>query len=154
MESKFYTIDEVAEQLGMHHKTIRKFITEGKLPAAKVGKQWRISGHDLSVFVESKERKSGSSNDVSYSKGEKAELKVNVSSVVDISGIDPEEYTRLSNMLLAVMNCGDPVTRKSTINMKYYVDDQKMRIMLWGSAKYIEGMLGSIQALTEEEREV
>lgn len=52
MENQFYTIDKVAEILGMHHKTIRKFITEGKLAASKVGKQWRISGHDLSLFME------------------------------------------------------------------------------------------------------
>ena len=52
MEDKFYTIDKIAEMLGMHHKTIRKFITEGKLRANKVGKQWRISGHDLSLFME------------------------------------------------------------------------------------------------------
>lgn len=38
--------------LGMHHKTIRKFINEGKLRANKVGKQWRISSHDLSLFME------------------------------------------------------------------------------------------------------
>jgi excisionase family DNA binding protein len=149
MESKFYTIDEVAAQLGMHHKTIRKFITEGKLPASKVGKQWRISGHDLSVFVEKNERKSESSEDLSYSKGEREELKVSVSLVVEISGIAPEEYSRISNMLLAVMNCDDPVTRRSTINMKYYADEKKMRIMLWGSVKFVEGMLGSISALTE-----
>ena len=52
MENKFYTVDQIAEILGMHHKTIRKFITEGKLRANKVGKQWRISGHDLSNFME------------------------------------------------------------------------------------------------------
>jgi len=43
LEEKFYTIDQIADLLGMHHKTIRKFINEGKLGARKVGKQWRIS---------------------------------------------------------------------------------------------------------------
>lgn len=38
MEEKFYTIDQIAEILGMHNKTIRKFITEGKLRANKIGK--------------------------------------------------------------------------------------------------------------------
>lgn len=36
----------------MHHKTIRNFITEGKLRAVKVGKQWRISHDDLSSFMD------------------------------------------------------------------------------------------------------
>ncbi|WP_097004391.1 helix-turn-helix domain-containing protein [Lacrimispora amygdalina] len=36
----------------MHHKTIRNFITEGKLRAVKVGKQWRISHDDLRSFMD------------------------------------------------------------------------------------------------------
>lgn len=153
MESKLYTIDEVAAQLGMHHKTIRKFITEGKLNATKVGKQWRISGHDLSVFLEKNEQKSEGIKTLSYTKegdAEKPELKISVSSVVDINGISPDDYSRISNMLLAVMNCDDELMRKSTINMKYYTDEKKLRIMLWGSIKYIENMLASIASLTEE----
>lgn len=54
MENKFYTIDQVAEILDIHHKTVRKFIKEGKLKANKVGKQWRISQIDLEVFTENK----------------------------------------------------------------------------------------------------
>ena len=54
MENKFYTIDQVAEVLDIHHKTVRKFIKEGKLKANKVGKQWRISQIDLEVFTENK----------------------------------------------------------------------------------------------------
>jgi excisionase family DNA binding protein len=154
MESKLFTVDEVAAQLGMHHKTIRKFITEGKLTAAKVGKQWRISGHDLSVFLEKNEQKCEGIDTVSYSTEENAEkkpeLKISVSSVVDINGIGPDEYTRISNMLLAIMNTGDPVMRKSTINMKYYADEKKLRIMLWGSVEYVENMLGSIAVLAEQ----
>ena len=42
MENKFYTIDQVAEVLDIHHKTVRKFIKEGRLKANKIGKQWRI----------------------------------------------------------------------------------------------------------------
>ena len=51
MEGKFYTVNQVAEILGMHHKTIRKFITQGKLGANKLGKQWRISEEDLNSFM-------------------------------------------------------------------------------------------------------
>ena len=31
----------------MHPKTIQKYIREGKLRAAKVGKSWRVTGHDI-----------------------------------------------------------------------------------------------------------
>lgn len=158
MENKFYTIDQVAEMLGMHHKTIRKFITEGKLAANKVGKQWRISGHDLSLFLEKNDekfdaKKINKEQSVSFSTTsenvEIVESKINVSTVVDINEIDMDEYMRISNMLLAVMNCKDSEMKKSTINMKYNEEEKRLRIMLWGSIKFIENMLSTISILVE-----
>lgn len=159
MENQFYTIDKVAEILGMHHKTIRKFITEGKLAASKVGKQWRISGNDLSLFMEKnnvnindKNIKEESSIDF-LTNGEVKETekqKINVSTVADINDVDKEEYFRISNTLIAVMNCKDPKMGKSTINMKYDEKENRLRILLWGNVSFIEEMLNSISMLVEQ----
>lgn len=156
MEEKFYTIDQIAEILGMHHKTIRKFITEGKLRANKVGKQWRISGHDLSLFMED--------NNVNIrSKKEKIEFstrnvntnskanKISISTVVDINEVDSDKYRRISNMLLAVMNSKDAKMSNSTINIKHYEKDKNMKIMLWGNMEFTKEMLDFISTLTENE---
>ena len=159
MENQFYTIDKIAEILGMHHKTIRKFITEGKLGANKVGKQWRISGHDLSVFMEknnvsiNNKKVSEESNIDFVTNGEVKDTikqKVNVSTVVDINDVDKEEYFRISNTLIAVMNCKDSEMEKSTINMKYDEKVNRLRVLLWGNVSFIEGMLSSISMLVEQ----
>lgn len=159
MENQFYTIDKIAEILGMHHKTIRKFITEGKLGANKVGKQWRISGHDLSVFMEknnvsiNNKKISEESNIDFVTNGELKDTikqKVNVSTVVDINDVDKEEYFRISNTLIALMNCKDSEMEKSTINMKYDEKVNRLRVLLWGNVRFIEGMLSSISMLVEQ----
>ncbi|MEW8996168.1 helix-turn-helix domain-containing protein [Clostridium sp.] len=159
MENQFYTIDKIAEILGMHHKTIRKFITEGKLGANKVGKQWRISGHDLSVFMEKnnvsindKKVSQGSSIDFSTNEeeGDTVKKRISVSTVVDISDIDRDEYTRISNILIAMMNCKDSKMEKSTINMKYDDKENRLRVILWGSTRFIEDMLSSISLVVEQ----
>ncbi|MGO5092639.1 helix-turn-helix domain-containing protein [Clostridium sp. LCP25S3_F10] len=159
MENQFYTIDKIAEMLGMHHKTIRKFITEGKLGANKVGKQWRISGHDLSVFMEknnvnTKNKKTNEESSIDFATngevGDPAEQRINISTVVDINDIDKDEYTRISNTLIAIMNCKDPKMGKSTINMKYDEKENRLRIILWGRIKFIEEMLNSISVLLEQ----
>jgi excisionase family DNA binding protein len=51
LKDKFYTIYQVADQLEMSHKTIRNFISDGRLKASKVGKQWRIAEADLESFM-------------------------------------------------------------------------------------------------------
>ncbi len=159
MEDQFYTIDKIAEILGMHHKTIRKFITEGKLGANKVGKQWRISGHDLSIFMEknnvsiNNKKISEESNIDFLTNGEVKDTKnqkVNVSTVVDINDVDKEEYFRISNTLIALMNCKDSKMGKSTINMKYDEKVNRLRVLLWGNVSFIEGMLSSISMLVEQ----
>lgn len=159
MENQFYTIDKIAEILGMHHKTIRKFITEGKLAASKVGKQWRISGHDLSLFIEKNNVNINDKNIAEESNidfltnGEVKDTekrKVNVSSVADINDVAKEEYSRISNTLIAIMNCKDPKMGKSTINMKYDEKENRLRVLLWGNVSFIEEMLNSISMLVEQ----
>jgi DNA binding domain, excisionase family len=159
MENQFYTIDKIAEILGMHHKTIRKFITEGKLAASKVGKQWRISGHDLSLFMEKNnvninDKNTAEESNIDFlTNGEVKEnekQKVNVSTVVDINDVGKEEYFRISNTLIAIMNCKDPKMGKSTINMKYDEKENRLRVLLWGTISFIEEMLNSVSMLVDQ----
>ncbi|MBS6508477.1 MAG: helix-turn-helix domain-containing protein [Paraclostridium bifermentans] len=158
MEEKFYTIDQIAEILGMHHKTIRKFITEGKLRANKVGKQWRISGHDLSLFMENNNVNVRNKNEVENEKiefstgsvgGNNIRNQINVSTVIDINEIDSDEYRRISNMLLAAMNSKDPKMSNSTINMKHYQNERNLKVMLWGDTEFTKEMLDYISILTK-----
>ena len=158
MEDKFYTIDQIAELLGMHHKTIRKFITEGKLGASKVGKQWRISGHNLSIFMENNDVKMSNENineelNIDYSTEGKElgtmQQMVNVSTVVDINEIQKDEYIRISNTLIAVANSKEPEIGKSTVHVKFDEKDKRVRVILWGSIKFIENMLSTISMLVE-----
>ena len=161
MEEKFYTIDQIAEILGMHHKTIRKFITEGKLRANKVGKQWRISGHDLSLFMEDnnvniKNNNKLESEKIEFSTGDvdsnNKTSKINVSTVIDINEVDIDEHKRISNMLLALMNSKDSKIRNSTINIKYYKNNKNLKVMLWGDIEFTNAMLDFISTITNTNR--
>ena len=159
MEEKFYTIDQIADILGMHHKTIRKFITEGKLRATKVGKQWRISGHDLSLFMEDnnvniKSNNKLESEKIEFSNGDvdsnNRTSKINVSTVIDINEVDIEEHRRISNTILALMNSKDSKMSNSTINIKYYKSDKNLKVMLWGNIEFTNEMLDFISTIIDE----
>lgn len=54
--SKMLTVNEVAERLGLHAHTIRRYIREGKIPAAKFGRVWRVDEEDLRAFIEEQKR--------------------------------------------------------------------------------------------------
>lgn len=146
MSEKFYSVDNIAEMLGIHPKTVRRYINEGHLRAAKVGKQYRISGHDLSLFVEER----GMASQVS-SNNKTLPEKLTVSAVADIAVRSRDEADRISAMLLAVMNTQDPLLRQCSLNVRQYEGGHQLRIMLWGSARFVVQMLESIEALSERE---
>lgn len=135
MERIFYTINQVAEILEVHHKTVRGFITEGKLKASKVGKQWRISKQDLYSFMGKDNTITSKEEGIEFSNSnlvKKENNRIQVSSVLDLLDIDKDQYMRLSNTLIAVMNSRDFNMQESSVNMKYYEEQKQLKILLWG----------------------
>ena len=161
MENRFYTIDQVAEILDIHHKTVRKFIKEGKLKANKVGKQWRISQEDLDIFTGDKEttrdnKVFDTNEEIEFSSREVKKEKsseIKVSSVIDLEEINKDEYSRISNMLLAIMNCKDEKNYGYTLDMKYSRSDNRLRVMLWAGLELTKEILDVISILTEKKNQ-
>nr|WP_241022539.1 helix-turn-helix domain-containing protein [Burkholderia sp. Se-20373] len=50
----FHTVEESAARLRLHPKTVLRFIREGKLHAARVGRAYRILDADLAAFAQTK----------------------------------------------------------------------------------------------------
>ena len=48
--AQLLTIDDVAELFQVSAKTVRRWISAGDLPAAKLGNQWRIAASDTKRF--------------------------------------------------------------------------------------------------------
>jgi excisionase family DNA binding protein len=56
---KLYSINQVADILGVHYNTARKYIIAGKLNAIKMGGSWVIGESDLYLFIENCNRNKG-----------------------------------------------------------------------------------------------
>ena len=99
MNELYYNVEQIAQMLNIHPKTIQRYIREGKLRATKIGKSWRVSGHDLSRFTEGANIASDEST-----VGHSAKERTRASSVIDISVIGKDEAIRIINSLTAAMN--------------------------------------------------
>ncbi len=149
---KYYTVDQIAKILNIHPKTIQRYIREGKLNATKVGKSWRVTGHDLSVFTEVTNYISGRTITTKTAE-ESREDKIKISAVVDIDIDDMDEGMRIVNMLTAVLNVKPPEYGKSTMNAQFIESERKVRVMLWGNIKFMENMISSLSVLTDQEKQ-
>lgn len=54
-----YTIDEAAQALGVHPRTVRRYIQKGQLRAERIGGVWRISGEALKAMFDTPELREG-----------------------------------------------------------------------------------------------
>ncbi|NMC26658.1 MAG: helix-turn-helix domain-containing protein [Syntrophomonadaceae bacterium] len=146
MYEKYYSVDQIAALLAMHPKTIQRYIREGRLKANKLGKNWRVSGHDLSVFLEGSSASTAAGSDLE--KGIPGEQAV-ISAVIDIPGVDREQAMRIVNTLTAVLNVKPPGYGRSTLHTQYIEPDRVLRIMLWGNIFFMEAMMSCLSGLTQ-----
>ena len=56
IEKPYLSIQEVAERFGINPTTVYRLANQGKLPAFKVGNQWRFSEARLEEWVADRER--------------------------------------------------------------------------------------------------
>ena len=57
MNEKYLTVQDAAEILNVHPRTVTKFLTTGQLRGAKIGRVWRLDEKDVHGFFEAvKER--------------------------------------------------------------------------------------------------
>ncbi len=55
--ASYYSLEEIARKLSIHVNTVRNLIRARKLPAVKVGHQWRVSKADLVAYLEENTRR-------------------------------------------------------------------------------------------------
>ena len=141
---EYYTVDEIANMLSMHPKTIQRYIREDKLHAKKVGKSWRIYERDLRTFMEC----SNISRDI---KG-KTPNKTVASSVIDINVKDSIEAFDIEKYLMASMNnnMADGVNN-SAIHTQYLECESKLRVTLWGNVVFMQSIFEMLSVIIKKE---
>ena len=142
MQETYYTVEQISQMLQMHPKTVQRYIREGKLRAVKVGKGWRVSGHDLSVFTEGE----------TAGRGETPTAVV--SCVADVYAADKTDAIRIVNTLTAGLNSKPAGEGQCSMQTQYIPEEQKLRITLYGGARIVAIMLDAIAMLTEEPEEI
>lgn len=147
MEQKFYSVEEIARFLDLHPKTVRRFIREGKIKARKIGRAWRIHRDDLREYAHGEladnREESGFSPDTGLQE------RTSVSAVIEIQEGSPEEASRISNSLIAMLNCKDPSWGKSRYDFIYNPETKKARFILYGSPRFLRDVLEAFEVFAD-----
>ncbi|WP_455381507.1 helix-turn-helix domain-containing protein [Salinispira pacifica] len=176
--TELLTVEQVAQILGLHPKTVRRLIHEGRLPAGRAGRQWRISRAEVERFTgspvisrptagrtdasaSSVERRPGTADSAEprATAGPRAAMvrrgttangpSVTVTAVVNVDSIDREEALRLSNTILAVLMSDDPERGQTRFDHIYYPEEERARFIFWGQPAFVGKMLSMLSRITE-----
>jgi excisionase family DNA binding protein len=135
MSEDLYSVDQVAELLNLHVKTVRHYVRDGRLNAVRIGKQYRIAGQDLAAMT-GRPPESFRPEPISRSRH------VEVSSIVEIDAINPEAANHLSMSLLSAASG----IRIETI---YNQERARLKIILVGDMEKNASYLKFISAMLE-----
>lgn len=150
MQEKYYSVDQISEMLNIHPKTIQRYIREGKLRAGKIGKSWRVTGHDLSVFMESTKLSLRKEN---TDTGTQSSNEIKVSSVMDIDVEGMEDAIRIMNTVTAALNTNLPEYGHPTMHAQFLESESKVRVTIWGNILFAQAIIELIMELTETIRQ-
>jgi len=168
MAEQYLSIEDVASQLSLHPKTVRRFISEGRLEGSRAGRKWRIRRRDLELFLsrragppaaagaaDSTVSAGAASRQQSAEAPREEERSVRVSAVVDVEAIDAEEAMRISSSILAALNSQDPARGRTRYDHVYYPDERRAQLVFWGEPDFVSTMLRLLShiGVRESERE-
>jgi len=148
MLEQFYSVEQIAQMLNIHPKTIHRYIREGKLRATKIGKGWRITGHDLSLFTEANANTSP----------EKSVLlpvqeRVKSTSVIDIRVINKDEAYQIINSLNAAMNEKPSEYGEASLASQYIESNLTVRLTLWGNLQFMVAIFNMMEIFLHQQED-
>ncbi|QNJ92032.1 helix-turn-helix domain-containing protein [Mycolicibacterium fluoranthenivorans] len=139
MSVAVYSAEQVADILGLHVRTVRGYIRDGRLPAVRVGKQYRIAEQDLRAFAGVlADKPTGSPH-------------AHVSTVVHIDDVDRLTMDRITTHLTAAaVGSSSHSTGQLSVHSTYDESACRLTVFVVGDLESTSGALGVIGALTRQ----
>ncbi|MCX5069465.1 helix-turn-helix domain-containing protein [Micromonospora lupini] len=119
MTEDMYSVEQVADRLGLHVRTVRGYIRSGRLRAVRIGKQYRIAASALDALTGRPPTTSVAGH-------------AEVSSIVQIDGVDRAAADRLGTLVLAAVNTGHDPDHPLRVQTVHDEERRRMKIIILG----------------------
>ncbi|SIO84704.1 hypothetical protein BQ8420_03250 [Nocardiopsis sp. JB363] len=139
---QYYSVDQVAELLGLHVKTVRAYVREGRLAATRIGKQYRIHRKDLTEFT-------GGAPDQEDT--ENGRPRVEVSTVLQVEEVDRATADRISTLITSATTGVSGGGAPAQSQVVYDPERGRLRVVLVGGLEETTRMLEFVRALVGDD---
>ena len=142
-DAELLSVDQVAERLGLHVRTVRRYVRHGRLRAVRIGKQYRIAREALDALTG---REPAAPAVAAAAPGLR---QIEVSTIIQADGIDPDTASRATTALLAATNGRRDQADPLRIDTIYDPARARLKVVLHGSAATTASLLKFINAYLE-----
>lgn len=143
-----HSVDEVATLLGLNVRTVRNYVRDGRLPAVRIGKQYRIAREDVDKLT-------GGRTSAAPEPSVTGPARVEVSAIVQVEGIDGPTMARLSTLVsgAVVGAMSDRSGDAAPLHVETVYDPQRrtVKVVALGGADDTARLLSLIGAFAEGE---
>ena len=133
MSDILVTVDEAAEELNLHPKTVLRYIREGRLPATRVGKSYPIARAKLDAFAGVTSGKSETTTGA------------RTTCIVDIPNLSADGAERMATFLHAAAMAGDADTPALHLQTAFDPSAGSMKVLMIGSPSDVSKLLEMLQ---------
>lgn len=146
---KYLSVNEVAERLGNHEKTVRRYIVNGDLQAKKIGGQWRIAEPWFEAFLKQGE---SHNEEVTHHHAEhdfcvfmdsdyfESDAPIQTCTIIDNFSEESDLFA-----LKAKSKACDILQRGDRFKIEVRPQGSGIRVIMWGDPKTIQEVLEELQ---------
>ena len=139
MSGELYTVEQAAERLKLHPKTVLRMLREGRLKAARLGKAYRISGDDLDAAA-------------GQARTEARESPDRATVIADFGDLSPDLAQRLGGTLPAMLGGSQVRGHPVTLQTAYDPVLRRLKLVVIGDPGDAAAVLKSAVFLLEQWR--
>lgn len=132
MTNDLYSLEEVADRLGLHVRTVRAYVRDGRLKAVRIGKQYRVAATDLEALTGALPKRSRHSE---------------ASCIVEIDALPRGEADRIAAALTASAQSRDPSDARLRIDTIYDEERARLKVIVTGSVATTASLLKFVELL-------
>jgi excisionase family DNA binding protein len=138
------SIDQVAEQLGLHVRTVRRYVRHGRLRAVRIGKQYRVSRDALDALT----GRTAPATLAAAAATDGARY-AEVSSIVQVDGVGADTAGRITTALLAAAKGNSDAADPLRIDTIYDPERARLKVILNGSVPTTASLLKFLNVYLE-----
>jgi excisionase family DNA binding protein len=138
-DARLYSLEQVAERLGLQVRTVRSYVRGGRLKAIRIGKQYRVTRESLEDLTGPAPQRDAVPQ----------HRRVEVSSVIQVDAVSQHTASRVTTHLVGAAKATDDDGSALRVETIYDQERSQLKVIVIGSLLHAANVFRLLGALLE-----